>query len=133
LDTGPLVAFLIENEPFHPWAKETFRKVRTPFYTCEPVLTEACFLLQRHHAAIQKVGQWLESGLIQLESPLINSSREVFELLIKYRDLPVSLADACLVAMIEAGVGDQVFTLDSDFTIYRLSNRRPVPTLMPNA
>ncbi len=48
-----------------------------------------------------------------------------------YRDLPMSLADASLVAMVEAGAGDRVFTLDEHFRVYRHSGRRVVPVLIP--
>ncbi len=49
----------------------------------------------------------------------------------KYRNLPMSLADASLLAMVEAGIGDRVFTLDKHFRVYRHSGRRVVPVLMP--
>lgn len=49
----------------------------------------------------------------------------------KYRNLPMSLADASLVAMVERGIGDRIFTLDKHFRIYRHSGRRVVPILMP--
>ena len=44
----------------------------------------------------------------------------------------MSLADACLVAMVEQEIGDRVFTLDQHFHVYRHSGRRVVPVLMGN-
>ena len=38
----------------------------------------------------------------------------------RYGNLPMSLADACLVRMAELHSGAEVFTLDSHFRIYRL-------------
>jgi predicted nucleic acid-binding protein len=49
----------------------------------------------------------------------------------RYGNLPMSLADACLVRMAELHPGSEVFTLDSHFKIYRLSNRRVIPVRMP--
>jgi predicted nucleic acid-binding protein len=42
----------------------------------------------------------------------------------KYRDRPMGLADATLVALAEERGLRRVFTLDEDFRIYRLSGRR---------
>ncbi len=105
--------------------------VKTPFLTCEPVLTEACFLLQYLPHAIEQIGVWLETGKIQMPFRIQTASRSVFTLMKKYRNLPLSLADASLLAMVEAGIGDRVFTLDKHFRVYRHSGRRVVPVLMP--
>ena len=46
LDTGPLVALLNRRDRYHRWATEQWADVELPVLTCEPVLTEACFLLR---------------------------------------------------------------------------------------
>lgn len=40
----------------------------------------------------------------------------------KYRDTPMDLADASLVALAETLGATRIFTLDSDFFVYRLEN-----------
>jgi len=45
VDTGPLVAFLDRRERHHTWAVEQMRELNAPLFVCEPVLTEAMFLL----------------------------------------------------------------------------------------
>ncbi len=47
LDTGPLVSFLAAGLEHHEWAVEEWKRLRPPLVTCEPVLTEAAFLLKR--------------------------------------------------------------------------------------
>jgi predicted nucleic acid-binding protein len=47
LDTGPLVAALSRNDHAHAWAKSQFAALPAPFLTCEPVISEACFLLRQ--------------------------------------------------------------------------------------
>ena len=42
----------------------------------------------------------------------------------KYADLPLDLADATLVALAEERGDRLVFTLDSDFQIYRMHGRQ---------
>src|SRR5947208_15966480 len=74
LDTGTLVAYLTERDGHHDWALETFNSLDLPAITCEPVLTEACFLVERNgqpptrvldHAARQelRIGLRLERGV----------------------------------------------------------------------
>jgi uncharacterized protein len=41
----------------------------------------------------------------------------------KYRDIPMDLADASLVARAESRRLKRIFTLDSDFRIYRINGR----------
>ena len=106
--------------------------VKPPLLTCEPVLTETCFLLQNQPQAIDEVARWLESGFIRVAFSLEKRVSGVFRLVAKYRDMPMSLGDACLVAMLESGLGDRIFTLDDHFRIYRHSGRRVVPVLMPD-
>jgi predicted nucleic acid-binding protein len=131
LDTGPLVAWLDEDDQWHEKAVSTARELTPPFLTCDAVLTEACFLLQKQPRAIAQIAAWLEHGFIHVPFNLGDSSAKVFALMAKYRDLPMSLADACLVTMVETGLGERVFTLDRHFKIYRQRGRRVVPLLMP--
>jgi len=133
LDAGPLVAFLDRREARHGWATRRFSDVSLPFLVCEPVLTEACFLLRRMPRAVDQIGAWMEAGYLNVAFELGSHGSRVFALMEKYRDLPMSLADACLVRMVEAGLGDRVLTLDRHFRTYRHSGRRVVPVSMPEA
>ena len=132
LDTGPLVAWLDGSDQWHEKSVRMATGVKPPLLTCEPVLTETCFLLQNQPQAIDEVARWLESGFIRVAFSLEKRVSGVFRLVAKYRDMPMSLGDACLVAMLESGLGDRIFTLDDHFRIYRHSGRRVVPVLMPD-
>lgn len=132
LDTGPLVAFLDQREKSHVWVSEQFQQCALPFLTCESVLTEACFLLQRHTRALDQISKWVREGMLQVTFSLFENTDRVFDLMRRYRNLPMSLADACLVVMVEIGMGRQVFTLDEHFRIYRHSGRRVVPVITPD-
>lgn len=70
---------------------------------------------------------------IRIGFSLGNEPVRVFELMRRYRNLPMSLAGACLVVMIEDGIGEGVFTLDRHLKIFRQSRRRIVPVLMPDS
>jgi predicted nucleic acid-binding protein len=56
----------------------------------------------------------------------------VLKLLRKYADVPMSLADACLVRMTETFSDSMVLTTDSDFRVYRRHSRQIIPSVMPS-
>ena len=65
LDTGPLVAFLYRRDTYHAWAVETFATLDRPAIICEPVLTEACFLIARTGQPAARVLDHLsQSGIV---------------------------------------------------------------------
>ena len=132
LDTGPLIAFLNSRDGHHEWARGEWARVKPPFLTCEAVIAEACFLAHRlasraHEAVVSLV----ERGVLDLSFRLADEAATVARMMKKYRDVPMSLADACLVRMSERHPGSVVLTLDGDFRIYRRSGRQPVPVRMP--
>lgn len=47
LDTGPLVAFLNKRDQYHSWTVSELASMAPTLLTCEAVLSESCFLLQR--------------------------------------------------------------------------------------
>ncbi len=49
----------------------------------------------------------------------------------RYSNVPMSLADACLVWIVEQTKNASVLTLDSGFRIYRQAGRRVIPVLAP--
>ena len=73
----------------------------------------------------------VQRGVLDVSFRLIEETEAVFRLLRKYRDVPMSLADGCLVRMAERRAAGVVLTLDSDFSIYRKNGRQVIPTLAP--
>lgn len=131
LDTGPLVAFLNRRELHHEWARREFGLVSPPLLTCEAVLTEACWLVRGISGGVGAVMDLVDRGIVKAPFSLDADAGRVKRLMERYRSLPMSLADACLVRMAEAHAGTKVMTLDAHFQIYRLSNRCVVPVIMP--
>lgn len=130
-DTGPLVAFLVKEDRHHSWAVEQFKELPAPFLTCEPVLTEAFHLVQRLKGGKQRFFALLGAGLLTVEFDLVAEQRALGNLVRKYADLPMSLADACVVRMAELSPGASVFTVDSHFRIYRKNGRQVIPSILP--
>jgi predicted nucleic acid-binding protein len=131
VDTGPLVALLVEREPRHQWAVEQFKLLPAPFLVCEPVLTEAFHLLGHARGGIGRFFELITRGLLAVDFDLMDEAGALERLMRKYEDLPMSLADACLVRMAERRPASRVFTLDRHFRVYRKFGRQPIPTVMP--
>jgi predicted nucleic acid-binding protein len=131
LDTGPLVSFLAVGSRFHTWAVEQWKRLSPPLLTCEPVLTEAAFLLARDGCDVDALFTLAERGVIRVALTIEKEQADLRALTRRYRNQPMSLADACLVRLSEIYEGAQVFTLDSDFRIYRRHGNRVIPVLMP--
>jgi hypothetical protein len=66
LDTGPLVSFLASGLKHHTWTVEQWKRLRPPLLTCEPVLTEACFLLTREGSGADAIFELLERKVIRI-------------------------------------------------------------------
>jgi len=131
LDTGPLVAFLNRTDRFHEWALAEWERLRPPFLTCEAVLAEACFLVRHLPGGSQAVVELLNREVLHSSFVLQEEAEAVAKLLGRYAEVPMSLADACLIRMAERHSRSQVLTLDRDFRIYRKHRRHVIPTIMP--
>ena len=131
LDTGPLVALLNRRDTYHDWAKTLWTEIEAPLLTCEAVIAEACYLLRQVDGGSHAVVELLRRGSLELDFSLADECARIARLLKKYGDVPISLADACLVRMSELHDGSEIMTVDSDFRVYRRHDRRVIPTLMP--
>ena len=100
-------------------------------WACEPVLTEAAFLLKREGHEADPLFELLERGVIRIALNLQEERADLRALMHRYRNRPMSLADACLVRLSELHTDAEVFTLDSDFRIYRRHGNKVIPVLMP--
>ena len=65
--------------------------------TCEAVITEACFLLQDVYEGEDAVMALLDRQIIQIPFQISNESPNIRLLMKQYQNVPMSLADACLV------------------------------------
>jgi len=131
-DTGPLVAFFDRSERHHRWVAERIDEEEGPLLVCEPVLTEAAYLLALYPRAQDTLLELVKDGALTVAFALQDHVADVRALLRKYRDTPMSLADACVVLMAELYDRHTVLTLDSDFLIYRKRDRAPLRIVHPD-
>jgi predicted nucleic acid-binding protein len=131
IDAGPLVALVNRKAAHHDWAVELVKRKTPPFLTCEAALAEASHLVSSIHGAAESLLEYVQRKLIQCPFRIDEEAESLRRLMAKYQDLPMSLADACLVRMSELNPTAKVATLDHHFTIYRRHGRQGIPTIMP--
>jgi predicted nucleic acid-binding protein len=131
VDSGPLVGFLSDGDQHHRWAVAVWSSLYDPLWTCEAVLSEVVFLLQSTKVSDDPLLELFDRGLVKIDFTVTSHQSDVWALLRKYADRPMSLADACLVRMAECYQRCQVFTTDKDFLVYRRKGRGIIPLLAP--
>ncbi|MGA9724408.1 MAG: PIN domain-containing protein [Candidatus Binatus sp.] len=120
VDAGPLVALIDRTDPYHLRCATALATLRDPLGTVWPAFTEAMYLL-RYDARDQRAlwGMIIVGGVSFVEIGA-NDYPRMRELMWKYRDLPMDLADAALVRVAEREGLRRIFTIDRhDFEIYR--------------
>jgi len=124
-DTGPLVALINRNDPNHAACVAATRRLPAgPLVTTWPCFTEAMYLLFRAggYPAQEELWQWRTTGRLILHDLNAVEIERMAELMGTYRDRPMDLADASLVAAAERLGMRRVFTIDSDFHVYQLAD-----------
>jgi hypothetical protein len=122
VDTGPLVALLDRSDPDHVSCQETLSSLNDPMLTVWPVVTEAMYMLRAYWRAQEALWEMVETGAVEILPLGTDDVARMKELMRKYRDLPMDLADAALVRVAERERVRRIFTLDRrDFQIYRPS------------
>ena len=98
-----------------------------------PAVTEALYLLLDVPEGQHAVLEMLRRGVVRLLPLAEEDVSRLQELMARYRDLPMGLADAALVRVAERDGLDRVFTLDRrDFEVYRIARRKGF-RITPNA
>jgi predicted nucleic acid-binding protein len=101
--------------------------------SCEAALAEASHLIARAGGTPGFILEAMRRGRLSCPFRLEEELDPVERLLNRYRNVPMSLADACLVRLSELFGDSPVMTLDSDFAIYRKNGRWVIPLITPPA
>jgi len=129
-DTGFIVALLDRSADYHEQCRSLARELPHPLITCEPVITEACYLMRGLPGATAAVLANVAEGVLQIPLQLSACAVNVAKLMCKYADVPMDLADACLVHLAEQIGTGRIVTLDGDFQIYRYARNRAFENLI---
>ena len=131
VDAGPLVALIDAADAHHEDCVTALRAIRSPLVTVWPALTEAMYLLGSWRGQ-KALWSRLETGALLLASLDESDAPRMRELMEKFSDLAMDLADAALVRVAERENLTEIFTLDRrHFSIYRPGRRRRF-AILPN-
>ena len=121
VDTGPLVALFDPKEERHAPCRQILASIRLPTLTTLPVLTEAFHILGPEGRGSEALRSFIAEGGMSIHVGSHEEAMRCFELMSTYRDHPMDLADASIIAAAEALGTRKVFTLDrNDFETYRI-------------
>ncbi len=128
-DAGLLIGFLDRRDEHHRWAARIFEREAPPFYTAEPILAEVAAVL----GTADDVLRMVETEDLVITLDLAEEISAVRSLVVKYKDRPMDLGDACCVRLAELIPGSVVYTVDkADFRTYRKHERQLVPCVFPD-
>jgi predicted nucleic acid-binding protein len=129
VDAGFIVALLSARDTHHAWAVAQASEFPPPWSTCEAALSEAFHLVGARGVA--SLTALLGRGSLRPAFELATHLEPVLRLMHKYVDMPMSLADACLVRLTEVLADPTLLTTDGDFRVYRRHSRQIVPCVTP--
>jgi len=124
-DTGPLIALLNANDIHHHRCLAALPTLIGPLRTTWPCFAEAMYLAGRSSgfSAQEELWGYLGDGLLMLHRPEEAETKRMRVLMEQYRDTPMDLADASLVAAAETLDQRRIFTLDKHFYAYRIHDQ----------
>jgi uncharacterized protein len=129
VDAGFVIALLSSRDAHHRWAVTQASELPPPWSTCEAVLSEAFHLLAETGAP--NLVALFRRRALAVAFTFSENLEPVVKLIEKYSDVPMGLADACLVRMTETLSDPILLTTDQDFRIYRRHSRQVVPCVTP--
>jgi predicted nucleic acid-binding protein len=131
IDTGVLVALLNKKDAYHQWAVNQLKNIQPPLFTCDAVISETSFLCGGQRQSSVVIFNYLTSGVIETPFYFATEHKAIEKLMLKYCDVPMSFADACLVRMSEQHKNSCIFTVDSDFLVYRKNGNEVIALIYP--
>ncbi len=121
VDTGPVVALFDPADADHQRCVDVLRTVEQPMATTVPVLTESFHLLQPASVGAQRLMDFLADDGLRVLFLDDEDLARAFQLMARYADAPMDLADASLVVLAERLELQEIFTLDrSHFYAYHI-------------
>lgn len=112
IDTGPIVGLIAEADQYREAALEGFAKLNGPMITCWPVITEAAWLMRNMPSYSRLLARFLNDQKLQIEHLTKRDLPAIEQLLTRYQDLKLQLADACLLQLADRLNLQHIFTFD---------------------
>lgn len=129
-DAGPLIALFDKDDQYHKSVVAFLKDYKGKLLTTWPVITETSHILGFNPAVQIDFLNWIDRGALDIVNLEKMHIQRLVELSEKYSDIPIDLADGSLLVVSEMTGIYNIITLDSDYHIYRLKNRRHLKNLL---
>ena len=127
VDAGPLVAILNRLDSHHQECHKQGLVLPQPLLTTWPVVAEAAWLFRKIPGGVSGLLRMVSEGLLHCYALDATAAKWMDDLLIKYAEQNIQLADASLLYVAEMERIECIFTLDRrDFLLFRLAGNRPL-------
>jgi len=130
IDSGPLIALFDRSDKFHSASIEFIKQNKSQLITTIASITETLHLLDFSRNAQIDFLAWVNAGAVAIENVTSDDFKRIKELTIKYSDLPMDFADACLVLLGEKLNISSIAMVDREFDIYRLKGKKTFTTFI---
>jgi predicted nucleic acid-binding protein len=121
IDTGPIIGLFDPSDPFHKRSVTLLQQIHEPLFSTLPVLTEAFHMLNPGSLGAENLRSFIVNEGLIIWYMDDRALFRAFDLMKKYTDHPMDLADASLVAAAETLRTRRIFTMDrDDFETYRI-------------
>jgi len=128
IDSGPLIALFDRSDKYNRASAEFIKRNRAELITTLASITEVLHLLDFSRNAQADFLSWVDAGAVTIEPITADDFQRIRELIVKYSDLPMDFADACLVFLAEKLNISKVATIDRDFDVYRIKGKKSFTT-----
>jgi predicted nucleic acid-binding protein len=123
LDAGPLIALFDNSDDYHKKVVQFFKQYYGKLYTTWPVITETMHFLNFNPQVQSDFLKWLQLDPIKIPEQNKLNLEKIRTLIIKYKNVPMDLADASLVLLAEELGIHHIITIDSDYAVYRIKKK----------
>lgn len=136
IDAGPLIALFDKSDTYYLKVRHRLEEYRKHTHgrliTTWPIITEVTYILKArvHPEAQADFLKWIIIGGIEVFEVQKGHLSKIIELQKKYSDLPMDFADATLLIAAESLDINKVFSIDKDFSIYRVLGKKHLENLM---
>jgi len=119
VDAGPLIALFDSSDQYHKKSLQFIKDFQGELWTTWPVITEVCYMLNFNKEVQLNFLKWIERGGLKLFEFSDSNIFRFTELMEKFSDVPMDLADASLIVVSEIMNYKEIASIDSDFYVYR--------------
>lgn len=134
IDAGPLIALIDKAQAeLHQNCVSALNELSGTLITTWPCFTEAMYFAGelRGWPGQSALWQYVEQDELTIHIPTIDEWKRMRWLMEQYKDTPMDLADSSLVTLAETHNLHQIFTIDSDFYVYKIHGAHPFEVIYP--